>query len=58
MKESTSDKDAKIQTLITYTEIDEIFGIGKYKEKIKFDKIWGYHNPGSPSNKDAKLQTF
>ena len=22
----------------------EIFRIGKYEEKIKFDKIWGYQN--------------
>ena len=26
--------------------IHEIFGDGKYEEKILFDKIWGYQNKG------------
>ena len=26
----------------------EIFGIGKYYKKIKFDKVWGYQNGGFP----------
>ena len=25
---------------------DEIFRIDKYKLKIKYDKIWGYHSEG------------
>ena len=37
---------------------DENFRIGKYEEKIKFDKIWGYRNAVSPSNEHAKIQTF
>ena len=38
--------------------IDEIFGLGKYEEKIKFDEIRGYRKGVSPSNEDAKIQTF
>ena len=37
---------------------DEIFRIGKYEEKIKCDKFWGYHNEGYLSNENAKIQTF
>ena len=33
----------------------EIFRIGKYYKKIKFDKAWGYQNGGSPSNGAAKI---
>ena len=34
----------------------KFFRIGKY-EKMKFDKIWEYHNGGSPQM-DAKIHTF
>ena len=36
----------------------EIFRVGKREKKIKFNKIWVTKMNGSPSNKDAKIQTF
>ena len=42
MKRSFSNKNAKIEN----------------EEKMKFDKIWGEHNEGSPSNEIAEIQTF
>ena len=39
MKGSLSNTDAKIQILTTYARLMIFFGIGKYLEKIKFDKI-------------------
>ena len=36
---------------------DEIFRIGKY-EKIKFDKIWEYHNGSTPQMRTPKFTLF
>ena len=36
----------------------EIFRVGKYEEKIKFDLIWGYQNGGSTSNGAANILNF
>ena len=36
----------KLLNLLSWTK--EIFKVSKYKEKIKFDKVWGYQN-GGPS---------
>ena len=33
----------------------EIFRVGKYNKKIKFDKIWGYQNGGSPKTGPPKF---
>ena len=46
----------KLINLTRYTH--EIFRIGKYEEKITFDKIWGYHNEEILSNKITKTQTW
>ena len=57
MKESLSSKDVKIQNWTTYPKLMKIFRIGKY-EKIKFDKIWEYHNGGPPEMRMPKLTFF
>ena len=57
MKGFPSNKDAKIQNWTTHPGLMKFFRIGKY-EKIKFDKIWEYHNGGLPPNEDAKIHTF
>ena len=36
----------------------EIFKLTKHKEKIKFDKIWGYQNGDTPLNEATKILTF
>ena len=33
----------------------KIFKVTKHKEKIIFDKIWGYQNGGYPSNEATKI---
>ena len=53
MKGFPSNTDAKIQTN-HLRQTDEIFRIGKYEDKIIFDKLLGLHLGGSPLNEDAK----
>ena len=57
MKGSPSNKDAKIQNSTNSPWTDEIFRIGKYK-KMKFDKIWEYHNGGPPQIRTPKFTLF
>ena len=38
--------------------MQEIFTIGKYDEKIKFDKIWGYQNEGIPLKQGYQNSNF
>ena len=45
----------KIFNLLSYA--NEIFKLSKHKEKIKFDRIWGYQN-GDPPNEPAKIQNI
>ena len=40
------------------SKTNETFRVGKYEEKIKFDKIWVYQNGGYPSNVAAKISAF
>ena len=46
----------KLSNHTCYTH--EIFRVGKYEEKIKFDKIWVYQNWEYPSNRAVKIPTF
>ena len=47
MKESSSNKDTKTQNLTTYAGLMKFSG-RQNKDKIKFDKIWGYRNEEIP----------
>ena len=48
----------KFKLFTFYARCMKIFRVNKYKEKIKFDKIWGYQNGGSPSNGAKKTSNF
>ena len=45
----------KFELFTLLSEMHKIFKVNKYKGKIKFDKIWGYQNGGSPSNGAEKM---
>ena len=53
---SNEDTKFKISNCLSYTH--EIFRIGKYEGKIKFDKNFGYHNGGFSLNGATKLKNF
>ena len=57
MKESSSNKAAKTQNLITYAGLMKCFRTGKY-EKLKFNKIWEYHNGDPPQMRMPKFTLF
>ena len=46
----------KLSNHTCYTH--EIFRVGKYEVKIKFDKIWAYQNGGTPQTGPPKFKLF
>ena len=48
----------KFKLLTHLRKTDEIFRIDKYKLKIKFDKIWGYHNKSVPLKQGYQNSNF
>ena len=47
----------KFKFFILLRQMHENFEVSNYKEKIKFDKIWGYQN-GGPSQTWLKNSNF
>ena len=45
----------KLELFYLLSRTHKIFKVTKHKEKIKFDKIWGYQNGGPPQTRPPEF---